>query len=68
MKDLFYKQLIKLLDIKSIISIIVTIVFAILSLEKVFTSAEVLTVISIVITNYFAYQHGKNNNNKGDKE
>lgn len=47
------KQLLELLQIKKIIAIILTVVFAILSLKGVITAEQFITVFSMVIAFYF---------------
>lgn len=57
MKD----KLTNLLTVKSIVTIILTVVFAILSLRCHITAQEFLTVFSIVIAFYFGTQAEKKN-------
>lgn len=47
------KQLLELLQIKKIIAIILTVVFAILSIRGVITAEQFITVFSMVIAFYF---------------
>lgn len=62
------EKLLKLLEVKSIVTIIVTLVFAILSIRGVISGESTMNVIILVIGSYFNYQQNKNTNNKGDKE
>ena len=55
------EKLTKLLTVKSIVTIILTVVFAVLSLRGFITAQEFLTVFSIVIAFYFGTQAEKKN-------
>lgn len=55
MKD----RLARLLCVKSIVTIVLTIVFAILSLKSVVSGQEFLTVFMVVISFYFGTQAAK---------
>lgn len=55
----FKSQLAKLIDVKSIITIIMTIVFAVLAINGVIMSSEFLSVFTMVIGFYFGVQHEK---------
>lgn len=59
----------KLIDVKSIVTIALTIVFATLSLAGKITGQEFLTVFSVVIAFYFGTQTKKNQTDtkEGDK-
>lgn len=56
---------VNLLKVKSIVTIILTLVFAYLSIIQVITGEQFLTIFSVVIAFYFGtqYQKGQNNNN-----
>ncbi len=60
----------KLLTVKSIITILLTIVFAILSCTGVISGEQFLTIFTTVIAFYFGTQFEKkeNNNNNGESE
>ena len=65
------ERLNKLLTVKSIVTIILSIVFAILSLRGIISGSEFLTVFSTVIAFYFGTQSEKiaqENSNKENKE
>ena len=54
------EKLIKLLDVKSAVTLTMTVVFAVLSLRGKITSEQFLTVFTIVISFYFGTQYRKN--------
>lgn len=54
------EKLIKLLDVKSVVTLTMTIVFAVLSLRGKITSEQFLTVFTVVISFYFGTQYRKN--------
>lgn len=54
------EKLIKLLDVKSVITLTMTVVFAVLSLRGKITSEQFLTVFTVVISFYFGTQYRKN--------
>lgn len=55
MKD----RIIKLLSVKSIVTIVLTGVFAVLALTNRITGDQFLTVFSVVVAFYFGTQHEK---------
>ena len=57
-KGLKYR-LSNLLSVKSIVTVVLTIVFAVLSLENILTADQFLTVFSVVIAFYFGTQAKK---------
>ena len=59
MKEIIEK-IAKLIDVKSITTLILTVVFAILSLRGVINGDQFLTIFSIVIAFYYGTQLGKN--------
>ena len=59
------ERLFKLLSIKSIVTILLTIVFCYLSVIKVVSPELFMTVFTVVIAFYFGTQHEKNK--KGDE-
>ena len=50
---------VNLLKVKSIVTIVLTVVFAYLSITKVITGEQFLTIFSVVIAFYFGTQHQK---------
>lgn len=58
MKD----KLKKLINVKSIVTLILTVLFFILAVMKVIDANAVLTIYTTVIAFYFGTQHEKNNN------
>jgi uncharacterized protein (DUF486 family) len=55
-------KLAQLINVKSIITIILTVVFAILSLKGVVTTEQFVNIFSIVIAFYFGTQREKKDN------
>ena len=60
------KQLAKLIDVKSIVTLTLTAVFAALSLRGELTAEQFLTVFTVVISFYFGTQYQKNKEAKTD--
>ena len=58
----------KLLTVKSIVTIALTAVFAVLALRGVITGQEFLTVFTVVVSFYFGTQAEKNAIKDGDRE
>ena len=58
---MFLKQIAKLIDVKSILTLVLTVVFAILSVRGVISSSEFLSVFTLIIGFYFGVQHEKKN-------
>ena len=56
------ERLSKLLTVKSLVTLILTIVFAFLSITGRIAGQEFLTIFTIVIGFYFGTQHEKKNN------
>nr|DAE93771.1 MAG TPA: hypothetical protein [Caudoviricetes sp.]DAO52147.1 MAG TPA: hypothetical protein [Caudoviricetes sp.] len=65
---MFLKQLAKLIDVKSILTLVLTAVFAILSVRGVISSSEFLSVFTLIIGFYFGVQHAKKNNTDSKEE
>jgi len=61
-------KLAKLIDVKSIVTLVMTAVFACLSAKGAVTSDQFLTVFTTVIAFYFGTQHAKNKEDKNDKD
>lgn len=59
MKEVIVKRFAKLFCVKSIVTILLSVVFAILALRGVITSDQFLTVFSVVIAFYFGTQAQK---------
>ena len=53
-------KLAKLIDVKSLVTLTMTLVFSMLSLAGKLTAEQFLTVFSTVIAFYFGTQHQKN--------
>ena len=58
----------KLIDVKSIVTLVMTAVFAGLAAKGTVTSDQFLTVFTTVIAFYFGTQHAKNKEDKNDKD
>lgn len=54
------ERIAKLIDVKSIVTLILTIVFSYLSLTQVITGQEFLTIFVVIISFYFGTQYQKN--------
>lgn len=59
MKDKFSK----LINVKSIVTLVLTGVFAYLAITKAITGQEFLTIFTVIISFYFGTQTEKNNQN-----
>lgn len=64
---MFLKQIAKLIDVKSILTLVLTVVFAVLSVRGTISSSEFLSVFTLIIGFYFGVQHEKRSNT-GSKE
>jgi galactitol-specific phosphotransferase system IIC component len=60
------KQFMKLLDVKSIVTLALTAVFAVLSVRGDLTAEQFLTVFTVVISFYFGTQYQKSKEAKTD--
>lgn len=60
---MFFKNIAKLIDVKSLVTLILTAVFAVLSVKGNISSDQFLTVFTVVISFYFGIQYEKT---KGD--
>lgn len=49
----------KLINVKSLVTLMLTLVFSYLAIDKVITGSEFLTVFTTVIAFYFGVQHEK---------
>ena len=61
---MFFKNIAKLIDVKSLVTLILTAVFAVLSVKGNISSDQFLTVFTVVISFYFGIQYEKKT--KGD--
>lgn len=57
----------KLIDVKSIVTIALTIVFCILSIKNVINAEQFLTIFTVIISFYFGTQYEKKNNENTEK-
>lgn len=55
------ERLSKLLTVKSIVTIVLTAVFAYLSVIGIVTAAEFMTIFTVIVGFYFGTQHEKKN-------
>ncbi len=62
----FLNKILKILEVKSIISIIITLVFAYLAVKQILNGESVMIIITLVLKYFFDYQNNKNINNKGE--
>lgn len=62
------KKIEKLIDVKSITTLILTLVFAVLSLKNAISAEQFLTVFTTVIAFYFGIQYQKKENKNADIE
>lgn len=56
------EKLSNLIDVKSIVTIALTILFIILAIKQVIDGREVVTIYSVIIAFYFGTQYQKTNN------
>jgi uncharacterized protein (DUF486 family) len=61
-------KLAKLIDVKSIVTIILTVVFSILAIRRDVSAEHFLTVYSVIIAFYFGVQYEKHRNKADEKE
>ncbi len=60
------EKLAKLINVKSIVTILLTVLFIILAIMKVIDSNAITTIYTTVIAFYFGTQHEKKGENKDD--
>lgn len=53
-----------LINVKSIVTILITIIFCILSLKNNINAEQFLTIFTVIISFYFGTQYEKKNNEK----
>lgn len=58
----------KLIDVKSIMTLTLTIIFSILAMNSVITGQEFLTIFTVIVGFYFGTQSNKNDKEKGSDE
>ena len=61
------EKLVKLIDVKSIVTLILAVVFAVLSLKGVISPEQFLTVFTVVISFYFGTQFEKRSKEENEK-
>ena len=60
-------KLIKLIDVKSIVTILLTMVFCVLAIRRDISAEQFITIFTVVISFYFGTQYQKNyKNNEED--
>ena len=62
------KNFAKLIDVKSIVTLILTAVFAVLSLKGQISAEQFQTVFTVVISFYFGTQYQKNKEENSDEK
>ncbi len=62
------KNIAKLIDVKSIVTLILTAVFTILSLKGQISAEQFQTVFTVVISFYFGTQYQKNKEENSDEK
>ena len=60
------KKLAKLIDVKSIVTLVLTGVFSYLSITGVIGAEQFLSIFTVIISFYFGTQYGKKLNEKED--
>lgn len=58
------EKLAKLIDVKSLVTLVLTAVFAYLAIAKIISGTEFLTVFTVVISFYFGTQSAKGGESK----
>ena len=61
------EKLVKLIDVKSIVTLILAVVFAVLSLKGMISPEQFLTVFTVVISFYFGTQFEKRSKEENEK-
>lgn len=62
------KNIAKLIDVKSIVTLVLTAVFAVLSLKGQISAEQFQTVFTVVISFYFGTQYQKNKEENSDEK
>lgn len=65
MKD-FVKKLSNLVNVKTIVTLLLTIVFCILALKNIISGEQFIVIFTTVIAFYFGTQHEKSNIDKNE--
>lgn len=65
MKD-FVKKLSNLINVKTIVTLLLTIVFCILALKNIVSGEQFIVIFTTVIAFYFGTQHEKSNTDKNE--
>lgn len=60
------ERIAKLIDVKSIVTIVLTAIFGVLSLRNVISGEQFLTIFTVIISFYFGTQSAKNQLNKNE--
>ena len=60
--ELFWKKLANLIKVKTIVTFIVVVVFAVLALRRSIQADNVMIIVSMVVSFYFGTQHEKDGN------
>jgi hypothetical protein len=61
------EKLAKLVDVKSIMTLLLTVVFCVLSLKGIITGSEFQTIFTVVVGFYFGTQYQKHTANKQEQ-
>lgn len=64
---MFIKNLANLIKVKTIVTLILTVVFSILAVQNRVTADQFIVIFTVVIGFYFGTQHEKNKNESEDK-
>lgn len=62
------QKLAKLIDVKSIVTLLLTIVFCVLSIRKDISSEQYLTIFTTIIAFYFGTQYSKSSEVKKNED
>lgn len=62
------KKISKLLDVKSLVTLTLTIIFGVLAIRRDISAEQYLTVYTVVISFYFGVQYEKHRNKIENKE
>ena len=62
------EKLAKLINVKSIVTLLLAAVFSYLAIDKAISGQEFLTIFTVIISFYFGTQTEKNNKDKNDEQ
>lgn len=62
------EKLAKLINVKSIVTLLLTLVFSYLAVSKVISGQEFLTIFTVIISFYFGTQTEKNNKDNNNEQ